>query len=338
MDLSIVIVSYNTRDVIFSCLNSIVHQTNGLEYEIIVVDNASTDDSVEMIRNKFPSVTLVCNSENRGFASAQNIGLRCAHGRFLLILNSDVLFVGNTAKRMVEHLQNGPSDAGVIGPQILNPDGTAAPSARRSHLSKPMIVLSIINRYFNFKRYLPESFLRKHFGFILANWHDNYACLEHARQVDFVDGMCVLVKREALEQAGLFDEQFFFDYEITDLSNRIRVHGWKIEFFPGAQAIHLPHSSRKKNPQIIFATCRSELVYYSKYSPDYIPIIKYITYLIIAMKIFWHKTVLLFRKNNHNSIDFLNIYKIIFSIYRDFDSSAVINNKMVPSLDKLVKK
>src|SRR5205807_877823 len=137
-------------------------------------------------------------------------------------------------------------------------DGTDAPTARRATTSKLMIALSIINRHFYFKRFLPEPWMRKYLGFLLRRWHDNYASQDLPRNVDFVDGMCVLVKREVLQQVGLFDELYFFDMEIMDLSNRIRKHGWNIEFFPGARVIHLAHATRKKNPRLLIETHRSE--------------------------------------------------------------------------------
>lgn len=335
MDLSIVIASYNTCDVTRRCLRTIIQQTTGLEYEIIVVDNASTDGSIAMIETEFPSAKLIRNRENRGFAAAQNAGLRRAHGRDLLILNSDVLLVGNAAKLMLEHLREGPDTLGVIGPQILHPDGTVAPSARRALLSRPMIGLSVLNRHFNFRRLLPEPLMRRSLGFLLARWHDNYASHDTVTQVDYVDGMCVLVKREVLEQVGLFDEQFFFDAEIIDLSNRIRTRGWTIEFFPGAQVIHLGHSSRRKLSRIIVDTHRSELIYYAKYAPANVPFVNSVVLVVVALKALCVKTGLLFTQPDESRREALQLYEEIMKIGRQFDPTSVWGNERIPALPSL---
>jgi len=331
LDLSIVIVSYNTRDVTRHCLQTVLAHTQGLAYEVIVVDNGSTDGSVEMIRSEFPLVNLICNYENRGFAAAQNVGLRAANGACLMILNSDVLFVGNTAKQLMEHLLRGSPTLAMVGPQVLNPNGTIAPSARRATLSKPMIALSLINRHFYFKRFLPESHMRKYLRF-LARWHDNYAPHDVVRQVEFVDGMCAMVKREVLEKVGLFDEQFFFDAEIIDLANRIRARGWTIEFFPGAKAIHLGHASRKKLSCIVVETHRSELVYYAKHAPDVVPFVRKVARLVVSLRIFLVKIGLAFAPADISRRASLDLYQQILDLCSNFSADSVRLNERTPVL------
>jgi len=332
-DLSIVIVSYNTCEVTRRCLESITRQTEGVEYEIIVVDNASADGSVAMIEKEFPLVRLIRNHENRGFAAAQNAGLRQARGRHLLILNSDVFFIENAAKLMLTYLKNGPVDLGVVGPQILNPDGTVAPSARRTYYSKPMIGLAIVNRHFSIKRFLPpETFLRNHFGFILARLHDNYDSFKTPKQVEYIDAMCMLVKRDVLEQVGLFDEQFFFDFEITDLSIRIRQRDWKIAFFPGAQVIHLSGSSRKKFSGIVVETHRSELIYYAKHDPTKVTFVKRAAMLIVSLKKLWVKVCLILGSHDNSRQESFLLYKEIVKICRQFNPHLVWVNERIPFL------
>jgi len=322
MELSIVIVSFNTCDVTRRCLEAIMAQARGLEYEIIVVDNASSDDTVAMIRNEFPSVKIICNTGNKGFAAGQNTGLKQAQGEYLMILNSDVILLNNAASILVERLCSGPSDVGVVGPRIQNPDGSLAPSARRAILSKPVILLGQINRHFRFKRFLPEKWLRRYFGFILGRWHDNYARHEQTGTVDFVDGMCLLVKRAVLEQVGLFDEQFFFDWEITDLSNRIRAGGWKIEFYPEAQVIHLGHSSRRQMSRIIVESHRSELIYYAKHAPDLVPFVRRVALCVVSLKRLGLKAALFFGKSESRQ-QALNICDEIISVIRHFNVSVI---------------
>lgn len=296
IDLSIIIATYNTIDLTRRCLATIQRQTTGVTYEIIVVDNASVDGSSDMIQEEFPQVVLVRNTDNFGFAAAQNIGLRRARGQYLLIFNSDVLLVENALGVLVGRLRSGPLNIGVVGPQILNPDRTIAPSARRAILSKPIIALGIINRHFPVKQWLPsQRIMRKYCGWLLSIFHDNYASHDTIKQVDYVDGMCVLVKREALEQTGLFDEQFFFDAEILDLSCRLRARGWLIEFFPAAQVVHYAHASRKKLSRIIVETHRSELIYYAKHAPHLLPFVTRMVYLVVSAKRHLLRGMLLFK-------------------------------------------
>lgn len=333
MDLSIIIVSYNTVDITRKCLREIISQTSGIDYEIICVDNDSKDGSVEMLKKEYPSVILIQNKENFGFAKAQNIGILRSTGKYVLVLNSDVYFVGNVATKMIDFLVKGPVDWGVLGPQILNPDGTVAPSARRSMLSRGMIVLSIINRHFNFKRFLPsETIMRKYLGFILSKLHDNYAAHDQVKQVAFVDGMCVLIKREVLSEVGLFDEQFFFDSEIVDLSNRINSKGWKIIYFPGAQVIHEAHASRKKISPILVETSRSELIYNAKYKPENVRFIKIVTRVVIAVRIFFIKVSLLFNKSDNKKLETVQICKRIREVVQNFDAQSALLNPKIPSI------
>jgi GT2 family glycosyltransferase len=333
MDLSIVIASYNTKAITKRCLTSVLSQTEGLEYEIIVVDNASSDSSVEMIEREFPAVKLICNSENLGFGTAQNTGLCQARGKYLLVLNSDAVFVGNAAKILVDRLRAGPSNLGVVGPQILNSDGTVAASARRALHSRPMIALGIFNRHFGIKRLLPpEPLVRKYFGFVLARWHDNYVRHDVIREVDFVDGMCALMKREVLEAVGLFDEQFFFDREMEDLSNRIRSRGWHIEFYPRAQVIHLAHASRKKLPRITVETHRSDLIYYAKYAPDLLALVRKTVLCVVFLRLLLLKVGTLLARHKEQWHEARHLCREIIRVYRQFQPASVKAKERIRSL------
>jgi GT2 family glycosyltransferase len=332
VDLSIVIASYNTCNLTCRCLRSICRQTRELEYEVIVVDNCSRDDTVSTIEREFPRVRLFRNDENRGFAAAQNRGICEARGRYVLILNSDVLLVGNAAKVLVDRLEYGPRELGVAGPQILNPDGTIAPSARRALHSLLVIGLGIVNRHFNLKRILPETLMRRRLGFLLERWHDNYAPHRAPRQVEYVDGMCVMVKREVLEQTGLFDEQFFFDWEIVDLSNRIRASGWKIEFWPEAQVVHRAHSSRRKVSSIIVETHRSELIYYAKYAPGKVWPIRQMVILVVLLRLLLLLMNLRVSRVECGRSDEIDLCREILRVCRHFDVSSVWTNERIPAL------
>jgi GT2 family glycosyltransferase len=333
MELSIIIVSYNTLDITRKCMQSIISQTKDVDYEIICVDNDSRDGSIEMIKKEYPSVILIQNKANLGFAKGQNIGISHSKGKYVLVLNSDVYFVGNVARQMIDFMVNGPADLGVLGPQVLNLDGTVATSAWRLVFSKGIIALGIINRHFNFKRFLPSTAtMRKYLGFILSKYHDHYAEHNQIKETDCVDGMCLLVKREVLSNVGLFDEQFFFDSEIVDLSNRIRSKGWKIIYFPGAQVIHVGQASRKKTSPLLVERHQSELIYYAKYKPENVHFIKTVTKIVVAAKILITKASLLFDKSNPRKIETVAIYKRIQEVVKNFDVKSALLNQKIPSI------
>lgn len=334
MDLSIIIASYNTVNITRRCLNSIFSQTKEIEFEVIVVDNNSIDGSTEMVAKEFPEVKFIRNTVNLGFAAAQNIGLQIATGRFLLVLNSDVLFVGNPSKTLIDYLSTADINIGVVGPQILNPDRTIAPSARRTKTSKLMLVLSIINRHFGFKRFLPpETLLRKYLGSVFASLHDNYASHDQIKDVGYVDGMCTMFRREALYDSGLFDEQFFLDYEIVDLSNRIRSCGWRIQFYPRAKVIHLGHASRKNVSHIVIETHWSELIYYAKYQPHYLQFLKTIVQATITLKLFILQITNLVCGTSSMRIETLKIYRQIQQVCLYFDRELAKENERIPKLN-----
>jgi GT2 family glycosyltransferase len=335
MDVSIVIASYNTIETTRRCLNSIFEHTKGLEFEVIVVDNNSSDGSAEMIANEFSAVILICNRVNSGFGAAQNSGLLVASGKFLFVLNSDIFFVGNPCKILIDYFSSADNNIGVVGPQILNPDGTVAPSARRELNSKLMIILGQINRHFYFKSLLPsENLMRKHLGWLLSRWHDNYSSHDMIKEVDYVDGMAALFKREALEDSGLFDEQYFFDFEIIDISNRVRNKNWKIMFNPEAQCLHLGHSSRKKLTNIIVETHKSELVFYAKYHRELVnTILKWKkTVIIIKLGLFRFKS--LFKSLDSFDKEQIKIFIEILRINDSFKCSDTENNTKIPYLPK----
>ena len=331
LDLSIVIASYNTKEITRACLESIARRSDGLEYEVIVVDNGSLDGSAEMCAAEFPSVKLIRNSENRGFAVAQNVGLMRTQGKNLMILNSDVVIVGSAPRILINHLREHP-ELGIVGPQVLNPDGTVAPSGRRTSLSRLVIALGILNWHFNIKQFLPDRFLRKYLGFLLQRYHDNYARHDLARQVDFVDGMCLVVKREVLEEVGLLDEQFFFDMEIQDLSNRVRAKGWKIEFYPKAQVIHLAHSSRKRVPLIVAETHRSQLIYHAKYDPSKVRYICRVAMAVVTLKAFLLKAMFVFRRNDARIPEMLRICEKVRAVCSSFRADSVEGSGRIPTL------
>lgn len=233
MDVSIVIVNWNTGQITCDCLRSVYEQTTGVSFEAIVIDNASSDNSVAIFKEKFPQVILIENDDNRGFAAANNQGMAIAKGRFILLLNSDTVVLENAIEKTVEFAYSR-SDAAVIGCKVLNSDKSLQPTC----FMFPSILNMLLSATYLYK-ILPKNrfFGREH----MTWWGRN-----NERQVDVVTGCFMLVQREAIEQIGMMDERFFVYAEETDWCYRFKEAGWKVIFTPCAQIIHLGGESSKK--------------------------------------------------------------------------------------------
>ncbi len=232
-DVSIVIVSWNTRDILRDCLRSILDDAGPVSYEIIVVDNASADDSVEMVRREFPDVRLIENADNRGFAAANNQGMAVAGGRYVLLLNSDTIVLDHAIAKTVAFAEARP-DAAVVGCRVLNPDRTLQPTC----FMYPSLFNLLLASTYLYKLW-PQSRL---LGREQMTWWQR----DDVREVDVVTGCFMLVRREAIEQVGVMDERFFMYAEETDWCYRFRKAGWKVLFTPAGEIIHLGGQSSRR--------------------------------------------------------------------------------------------
>jgi GT2 family glycosyltransferase len=228
MLLSTIIVTYNTREMTLDCLRALLADTQSIPgHEIFVVDNASSDQTVDAIRNQFPNVKIIANPKNLGFGAANNQALKQATGDFLLLLNSDAFPKPGAIPSLIKELQANPK-AGVIGPRLLNPDGTMQlscykfPTPARAWLENT---------------YLSSAFPNTALGDYRRWPHDT------ARNVDWVIGACMLIRKEVYDQVGGFDERFFMYAEESDWQLRIKQAGWQIAFTPNAQVTHLAGAS-----------------------------------------------------------------------------------------------
>ena len=217
IDVSTIIVNWNTCNITCDCLKSVFEQTKELSFEVIVVDNASSDGSVEMIRHDFPQVNLIENSENKGFAAANNQGMAIANGCYVLLLNSDTIILDNAISKTISFADAHP-EAAVTGCRVLNPDRSLQPTC--------FMFPSILNMLFE-SSYLYKLFPRsKFFGRERMTWWDR----SDVREVDVVTGCFMLVRREAIEQVGIMDERFFVYGEETDWCYRFKRASWKPHF------------------------------------------------------------------------------------------------------------
>jgi N-acetylglucosaminyl-diphospho-decaprenol L-rhamnosyltransferase len=236
VDLTVVIVSWNVRALLRRCLQSVVTQAQPVpenggvrigerEIEILVVDNASTDGSAEMVRDEFPQVHLIANDENRGFTAANNQGLARARGRYLLLLNPDTEIVGDALTAMIHHAQANP-EVGALGPRLLYPDGSLQSSRRRfPTFATALVESTVVQEWWQDNRILRRYYM--------ADTPD-----DAIQTVDWVVGACLLVRRQVYEQIGGLDEGYFMYSEELDWCRRIKAAGWQIVYLPTATIIH----------------------------------------------------------------------------------------------------
>ena len=243
--LSVVVVCWNVADLLRDCLNSVAAGVRGLAHEIIVVDNASIDGSASMVRFEFPEVRLIANVDNLGFARANNQGIRASQGSHVVLLNSDTV-VSPAALAMLVAFMDAHPEAGVVGPRLLRPDGTAQPYA----FGGDPTLGYLLRR--GFYRLLRRSYLH--------DWNTNAI-----QEVDWVSGACLMVRREAIDQAGLLDENIFMYFEDNEWCLRIRHAGWKVYYDPQAAIVHLGGKSVAKNPAARRAYSESLRYFYRKH-------------------------------------------------------------------------
>jgi GT2 family glycosyltransferase len=235
LDLSIIIVNYNVKEFIQNLLHSIVKATTGIKYEVIIIDNASNDGSVEFIREKFPEVKLIVNSINRGFSRANNQGLSVAEGEYLLLLNPDTLLREDTLDKMIAFFKSTP-EAGLAGCKILNPDGTLQLACRRS-FPGPWTSFCKVTGLSSF---FPNNR-------IFARYNLTYLDENQTYEVDAVSGSFMMLKKEIYKKIGGLDEQFFMYGEDLDLCYRIQKAGYKVFYVHSTQIIHYKGESTKRS-------------------------------------------------------------------------------------------
>lgn len=255
LDLSIVVVSHNTRDLLRHCLESVTAALagGGLAWELIVVDHASTDGTLELLRAAFPDVQLIASAENRGFAAGLNRGLRVARGRALLLLNPDTEVAPGALRALLDRLAADPT-TGAVGPRLHYPDGTVQESRRRFPTPlTPFLESTLVQRYWRRNRVLDRYYVA-----------DRPATVSQA--VDWLYGACLLVRRAALEATGGFDESFFLYSEELEWFVRLRRAGWRAVYEPAALVVHHEGASSAETParrQIAFHA--SKVLFYQRY-------------------------------------------------------------------------
>ena len=253
-DISIIIVNWKVKKLLKKCLDSILKYKEDLDIEIFVIDNNSNDGSLEMITSNYPEVNMISLFINSGFAKANNLGLKKAKGKYLLLLNPDTEITKNFFKKILKYLDEN-NNVGILGPKILNSDNTIQRSVRRfpTFISQVLILLKLKNILSN--NVFLSNYLYKNFNY------------NKTQEVDQVMGAAMFIRRSVLEKIGLLDENFFIWFEEVDYCKRANKFGFVVKYFSEANIIHKGGASFNKQSviknQMIFN--KSLLRYFKKH-------------------------------------------------------------------------
>lgn len=277
--LSIVIISFNTCNLLKTCLDSVLKETVSLNPEIIVVDNASKDQSAEMVASNYPHVVLIKNIQNVGFGPANNQAFKIAKGDYIVLLNSDAFLKPESLQRAVDYMQKDPT-IGFGGARLIGPNGEWQPSAR--------LFPSFLNEFLQLSGLASKYSHSRVFGRYSRTWISP----DESGDVDWVTGAFAIVPKKILEEVGGFDERFFLYYEEVDLCRRIKQAGYRIVYWSDVVVTHLGGESSKtvkgevfspKEAQLILWRMRSELLYFRKHNGWFG------AYKMKFLETFWHR-------------------------------------------------
>lgn len=269
MEISVIIVSWNSLAVIADCINSLLAEASDVEIEIIVVDNDSDDGTREFIKRDFPGVTLLVNEINQGFAAANNQASLIARGDFLLLINPDARITNGSLRVLFQYIREH-TEMGCLGPKILNLDGSFQRSCWKGY---PDIMMALSDAFYLWK--LPFS-IKINRSEYLPNQ------LKSTTEVDHLLGACMLIRRSTWDDVGGFDDKFFLFLEETDWCYRAKLKGWVIAYHPGGTVVHLGEHSVNQNPERnIPQFYSSYILFYRKHHPG-TPIKVFLLRMIIA--------------------------------------------------------
>ncbi|MFZ5519252.1 MAG: glycosyltransferase family 2 protein [Candidatus Zhuqueibacterota bacterium] len=250
---SVIIVNWNTKEMLLSCIDSIYQHSSDIEFEIIVVDNDSTDGSQHAVKKQFPGVKLICNDKNVGFARANNIGIRASSGRYVCLVNSDIEVLDNVIFKLVSFLESN-ARVGIVGPKTVNPDF----STRYNCRELPTVRNAFFQAIF-FDTLFPSVKIFR--GRTMYSFDYNQIL-----PVEVLSGCFLVVRNEVIKKVGLLDENFFIYGEDVDWCKRISDAGWEIFFYGDTQVIHYAgSSSSKKKIRFSLERLKSDLYFWKKH-------------------------------------------------------------------------
>ncbi len=246
-DLSIIIINWNTRQLLIDCLASVYETVRRASFEVFVVDNGSTDGSVEAVEKNFPGVTIIANRKNEGFAKANNAAIRHMAGTYAVLLNSDTLLKDGAVDGMFNFMKAHP-EAGMCGPQLLYGDGSKQTSTGTFPELFGELVSGSMARLLSFRKQPVRT-----------------PAMNGPAIVDFIIGACMFARKSAIDEAGMLDEDYFFFYEEIDWCYRMNRTGWRVYHIPGIEIYHFGGQSTKSiNLKARVESWRSRYIYFRK--------------------------------------------------------------------------
>ncbi len=264
MEISIIVVSYNTKELLLDCLASIFETVKEISFEVWVVDNNSTDGTIEAIKERYPVINIIKNTTNLGFAAANNQAFRQMKGHYALLLNTDIVLTDGAVKEFYDFMEAN-HKAGMACGQLLNRDG----SKQNSIANFPSLLTLFCNETI-LRILLPKKFPSKRREYLSP------------LKVDSCIGACLMVRKEAMNDIGFFDERYFFFFEETDWAYRMKLGGWAIYFVPTAKIFHAQGKTigDSINSRVMFY--RSRYIFFKKWHPNSYPLF----YSIVLLRLF----------------------------------------------------
>ena len=277
-EVSIVIVNFDTNDFVLECLYSIFVLNEDVDTEVIVIDNSSTDQSVKSIEQFFPTVKLIQNSSNIGFAAASNKGLCLTSGEFVLLLNPDTFLPCSSLRKCIDYLKKNP-EIGLLTPKLIKPDGSLDWACKRSFPTPADLLL----RMLKLDRLFPDS---KFFGHYSLSYLDS----NKSTEVECIAGAFMLARRKAVDVVGLLDESFFLYFEDLDWSYKFNVLKWKVFYYSEVVVWHYKRGATRKHEsfaikQFYYALYQGYFKYYGDNNPIFNYIFKFIVYLRMILSL-----------------------------------------------------
>ena len=295
--LSICIVNWNTSGLLRECLESLYVDEAAATWEVLVVDNGSIDDSVDMVKSSFPQTDLITSAENLGFSGGSNLALEKATGDYLLLLNTDTRVEPGALSKMVEHMAAN-TQIGALGPRLVDGDGRLELSCgRRPNLTSEIVHKLLLHKAFPFFRF--------------GRWHHR-----STRCVGWVTGACLMVRREAAEQTGFLDQRFFMCFEDLDWCMRIQRQGWQIVYYPHCQVIHYGGQSIGRNLGEMLVVSQKSLYYlfYKHFGSGSVALLRVLTVVEMVLRsALWSATFILMPKSRSEGRVRLRAYRHILS-------------------------
>jgi GT2 family glycosyltransferase len=283
MDVSVIVVSYNTKDITIQCLDAIFLQTKNVEFEVILVDNASSDGSCNAIKELFPQTKIIESDKNLGFGRANNLGSQIAQGKYLFFLNSDTIIVNNAILYLLEFFESNPSEEyGAAGTLLLNNDLKPTHSSGRFPLKRDILTVTFLG-------YFDRAYFHKFQNKEKLTFENNSSF-----EVDYITGADLFISLNLFKRLNGFDTIYFMYYEDTDLQKRIKQLGLKRIIINGPKIIHLEGGSNKN---FIFSiekrimVTKSMFLYFKKYSIPVSYFLFRVSYFLIRLPILLDKRI-----------------------------------------------